>query len=340
MQDKSQKRELLLWIIRWQDFLSKCFRSKILASISMFYIPIMAVGLILEEKYDYKILSYGVVVSLIWIAIAPFLIQNALDYVYDYFNTHKGLFRRQEDWEAFLGAEARRFQSSKYLFFGLPWATVTSGVVVFSEFNSAPLLIQVWAGVSFFIVFLVSSIGFYAVYILLKMMGRILPESISFNPYHPDKFGGISEFGRFSVKISLYYSTGALAFPLAFEIINKMSSGTNFLHVTVYLLVGFFLFVMFVSFLVPIFQIKNFVDPIKEKLILDARFELDKMVNEFKTSQDSNIKQGLDILMHYYFNYSKLLELKDYPWDFRVLIEYSFSFVIPLAVAILQIFFK
>lgn len=138
MQDQSHKKELILWIIRWQDFLSKCFRSKILASISMFYIPIMAAGFILEEKYDYRILSYGVVVSLLWVAIAPFLIQSALDYVYNFFHRHKELFRRQEDWEAFLGAETRRLQSSKYLFFGLPWATVTSGVVVFYAFDSAP----------------------------------------------------------------------------------------------------------------------------------------------------------------------------------------------------------
>lgn len=119
-----------------------------------------------------------------------------------------------------------------------------------------------------------------------------------------------------------------------------MDNGPNLLYVSIYLLAGFFLFVMFVTFLVPIFQIKNFVDPIKKKIILEARSELDKMVNEFKASQDSDIKQGLEILMHYYFNYSKLLELKDYPWDFRVLLEYSFSFVIPLAVAISQILFK
>jgi len=174
----------------------------------------------------------------------------------------------------------------------------------------------------------------------LTMMNKILPENISFNPYHPDKFGGISEFGRFSVKVSLYFSSGALVFPLAFEIIDKMHKGPNLLNVSIYLLAGFFLCVMFASFLVPIFQIKNFVDPIKEKIILEARSELDKMVNEFKANQDFHIKQALEILMHYYFNYSKLLELKDYPWDLRVLLEYSLSFAIPIAVAIFQIFFK
>lgn len=142
------------------------------------------------------------------------------------------------------------------------------------------------------------------------------------------------------MRVSLYFSPGALVFPLAFEIIDKMNNGPNLLHVSIYLLAGSFLFVMFASFLIPIFQIKNFVDPVKEKIILEARSELDKMVNEFKVNQDFDIKQGFEILMHYCFHYSKLLELKNYPWNLRVLLEYSFSFLIPIAVAILQIFFK
>jgi len=339
LQDQ-RKEEAKLWIIRWQDFLSKRFHSRILASISIFYIPIMGTGFILEERFDYEIFSYGVIVSLLWIAIAPFLIQNALDYVYGFFFRNKHLFRRKRDCETLLDDESRGFQSSKYLLFGLPWAIGTSGVVVFCAFKSAPFFIQLWAGVSFFLLFLVSSIGFYGVYVLLGMVGRILPQNISFNPYHPDKFGGISQFARFSVKISLYFSSGALAFPLVFEIIDKMSSPPRLQYLSVYLLGAFFLFVMFASFLIPMFQIRNFVDPVKERAILDARRELDKMVNEFKASQHFDIKQGVEILIHHYLNYSKSLELRDYPWDLRVLLEYSFSFVIPLVVATLQILLK
>ena len=279
-------------------------------------------------------------VSLVWIAIAPFLIQNAFDFVFNFFERYKHLSRKEEVWQALLRSEAERFQSSKYLVFGLPWATITSGLVVFCGFSNAPFLIQIWAAFSFFILFLISSIGFFGVHVLLGMMRRVLPENIDFNPYHPDRFGGVSEFGRFSVKVSLYFSTGALVFPLAFEVVAKIGSEADFLYVPVYLLAGFFLSVMLASFIVPIFQIKNFVDPIKEEIILEARSELDRMMTEFRVSRDLDIKKGMEILMHFHFNYSKLLELKDYPWDLRVLFEYSLSFAIPVAVGIVQFALK
>jgi hypothetical protein len=51
------------------------------------------------------------------------------------------------------------------------------------------------------------------------------------------------------------------------------------------------------------------------------------------------MKKGIEIAMHYYFTYSKLLEIKNYPFDSRVLLEFALSFIIPVGVAILQIFF-
>ena len=292
----------------------------------------MIAGYIFQVKYGYGIFSRGVLIALLWIAIVPLLIQNALKLVITFFYTHKHVFRNQGEWETLRNNEIKRIQSSRYLLFGLPWGIITSAVILYSIYNNAPFPIQFWAGISFFILFFISSIGFYGVYVLITMMHNICTADILFNPFHPDKFGGISDFGRFSVKVSLYFSSGALVFPLAFEIIANISNGSNFAAIAIYCLAGFFAFTLFASFLIPILQIKKFVDPEKERIILNSRDKLEKMIAELKKSKDLDIKQGVEILIYYYFNHSKLLEIKDYPWDFRILLEFSLSFIIPIGV--------
>ncbi len=340
LKNEDNRKEVTLWIIRWQNFLSRLFHSKLLASVFTFYVPIIITGYIFQVKYGYKIFSRGVFIALLWIAFAPLLIQNVLKLINTFFYTHKHIFRNQGELETLRNNEIKRIQSSRYLLFGLPWGIIISAVILYSSYNDAPFLIQFWAGISFFILFFVSSIGFYGIYVLITMMRNICAADILFNPFHPDKFGGISDFGRFAVKGALYFSSGALVFPLAFEIIANISNGSNFLTIAIYCLAGFFTSMMFASFLIPILQIKKFVDPKKEHIILDSRDKLDKMIAEFKKGKDLDIKQGVEILMYYYFNHSKLLEIKDYPWDFRVLIEFGLSFFIPIGVAILQIFFR
>ena len=326
-----------LWIIKLQLFFSKIFFSKLIASAFIFYMPIMIVGYILQKICDYKIFSNSIIIALLWIAIAPFLIQDAFEHINLFFCKHKHIFQNLDEWESLYKKEITYIQSSRYLFFGLPWGILGSLVVIFTTFDNAPVSIQLWMGVSFFILFFVSSFGFYGVYVLVTMMQDICSADLKFNPFHPDNFGGISDLGRFSVKIALYFSSCAFVFPLAFEIISKISNGEVSLVVLTYLLFGLVIFALIASFLIPILEIKKFADAQKELILLESRNELDKMIENFKKNQDLNIKQCIEIIMYYNFNYSKLMELKVYPLDFRVLVEFGASFIIPICVVILQV---
>jgi len=299
----------------------------------------MVSGYLLQQYYEYEIFTYGIVLSLFWIAIAPFLIQHAFDHVKKFFLNHKHIFINESDWQNLYFNELRRIQSNKFLFLGIPWGIIASILLFLLKFQEAHFLIQLWGFVSFFTLFFVSSIGFYGVFVLISMMKNIRAVPIDFNPFHPDKFGGISDFGSFSVKGALYFSSGALVFPLVFEIANDLSNGTDILLVLLYILSAMFLIVMISSFLLPVLEVKNLADSEKQKVILESRRKLDSLINDYSELSELNPKKIIEIGMHYYFRHLKLLEVKDYPWDFRVLFEFSLSFLIPIAIAIMQIVF-
>ncbi|NQU04693.1 MAG: hypothetical protein HQ568_01270 [Calditrichaeota bacterium] len=332
--------EVKLWIIRWQYFLAKLLRSNIIASILMFYAPIMVSGCILQVKFDFIVITRGVFIALLWIAISPYIIKTAFNQIIYFFNRHKHIFQNHDEWKNTFFNELQRVQSSKYLLFGIPWGIITSIIITYTAFQKAPMPIQLWSFLSFFLLFFVSSIGFYGVYVLITMMNNIFNVKIIFNPYHPDRFGGISSLGRFTVKIGIYFSSGALVFPLAYEIIDNLKELSLLLHIATILVTILFGLVMFICFLVPIFQIKRFVDPEKERIILESRVKLDRMMEEFNINEELDFKKALETLGYYYFSHSKLLEIKDYPFDFRIFLEFGLSFIIPVGIAIIEVFFR
>ncbi|RZB29129.1 MAG: hypothetical protein AEth_01461 [Candidatus Argoarchaeum ethanivorans] len=130
-----------------------------------------------------------------------------------------------------------------------------------------------------------------------------------------------------------------MVFPLSYEAIYHINDGDFFSNV-VYLISAFYLVAIIASFLIPISKINKFVDNKKEYLILESWNKLNNMMNEFKESKDLNMKKGIDISMHYFFYHSKLLNMKNYPWDIRVLMEFSLSFILPIAVLVLKTYYQ
>jgi hypothetical protein len=335
------KPEVTLWILRWEYFLTKFFRFKIIASLFIFYIPIIIIGYALQIFYDYRIFTQNIHVALLWIGIGPFLIENAFSYLNDFFLKNENRFINKDEWKRLYFNEIKRIQTSKYyMIFGIPWGIITSLVFTFCVFNNAPLIIQLWSIISFFILFFVSSIGFCGILLLIVILNNIFTADLFFDIFHPDRFGGFSNFSTFSVKFSLYFSSGSLVFPLAYEAIRQINNGNNFLTNIVYLLSGFYLIALILSFIIPIYNINKFVDRKRNYLISQSWNELNKMINDFRASKDLNLKQGIDISMYYYFHHSKLMNLKDYPWDVKILMEFGLSFVLPIAMGILKIYYQ
>jgi hypothetical protein len=330
--------EVTLWIIRWQDALARLLHSGLLASVAMFYLPIMVAACAMQVWCAHGVFSRGVLLALLWVAGAPFLIHRALHLIDEFLIAHKHVFKDQEEWQALRQRELARFQSSRYLLFGVPWATAGSLVVTFSKYGSCHIGLRVWSLVSFALLFLLSSMGFYGVYVLITLIHNVCNAELVFNPFHPDRFGGMASLGGFAVKGSLFFSSGALVLPLALEIMESLSSDSSLLSMVTYLLSGVFVAVMIASFIAPILEIKGMVDPQKEQLILDSRRRLEVMISEFQQQSELDAKKGVEILMYYYLTHSKLAEIKDYPWDPKVLLEFGASFIIPVGIALMELY--
>jgi len=328
---------LTLWVLRWQNRLSSAIGTSVAASALLFAAPSAVVAALNQEWASFGVFTPGVVVALTWLALAPYLIQRAFLLVDGFFRSHRDLFSTEEGWRAARSTQLARLQSSIYLAFGIPWASVITAVIELVYYRGAPVPVRVWSTVVFFLLFLLSAVGFYGVYVLVTMMRHVCCSGLSFNPYHPDRFGGFSAFGRFSVKGALLFSTGALVFPLAFEVVAGLGQGSAVMTGMVFGLIGCFMLVTVVSFIAPVLEIKRFVDREKERIILASWAQLNAMTSEFRNSPDLNIKKAIEIVMHYYFNHLKLLEIKNYPWDFKVLAELAASFLLPIAVAVIQI---
>jgi hypothetical protein len=257
-----------------------------------------------------------------------------------FFNKNKNIFRSNEEWEALKESEIKYIQSSRYLVFGVPFAIITSLIILYTIFINAPLIIKLWAIITFFLLFLISSIGFQGIYNISGIINKVCDCDLIFNPYHPDKFGGLSEFGSFAARQSLHFSSGAFMFPLVFDVVNNINKLPTSFKLIPYILVISYIICLFMTFLLPIMKIKDFAAMKKEHVILESREQLDRMINDFHENADLNIKKGLDILIHYNLNYLKLHELKDYPWDFQTLLQFSLSFAVPIGVTLIQINFK
>jgi len=230
-----------LRILKWLNAVAKLVRSKIIASILLFALPAIIIGALLEIYCGYTIFTKGVLLSLLVLAIGPVLIDNAYKILVEFFEEHKNIFQEINEWKALRDAEIARFQSLRYMIFGVPWAAGVTAVVFFGMFRSAPIAIKIYVLITFFVLFFICSFGFYGVYVVSTMIRKICASRLVFDPYHLDNFGGLGCLGQLAVKASLHFSVGALIIPLAVEVIQKALPWSNFCVILMVCFVGSFL---------------------------------------------------------------------------------------------------
>ncbi len=337
--EKEAASRATLWIIRWQYFLSKLFRSKICASVFMFYIPIISIGYLLQFIYNEEIFTWRMHIALLWLAIAPLLIQSAFEYIIDFFHKYVEVFAHGK-WENHFLREIKRIQSNKYQIVGYPLGLALSFLVVHSYYGNAPLAIELWGSISFFLLFFISSIGFHGIFVLITMMNNICCDDLIFEPHHPDRYGGLATFGAFSVKISLYFSSGALVFPLAFEIFSKLGNKADSLNLMIILSSLLFIITMVIGFIAPILRLKQYIDAKKKEVRINYHNKLEKMLKEFVSSENLDIKKAIEIYLFEHLYNSKLNDMRAYPFDLGILSGFGLSFLSPLSIAVLEAFLK
>lgn len=326
-----------LVIIRLQRRLSRVVGIRIVSSVCLMFLPVMAVAVYLQVQTGSPVLSRGVVTALAWLAVAPWLIEDAVRLTHDLLREYRPFFVDDEEWNRFAERQVRRLESSSYLYFGLPWAAAVTAVILLVVFPGAPPAVQIWAGISFLLLFLTSAIGFRGTLVLISIVQELCKSDIRFVPHHPDRFGGMNGMGSYAVRGALYFSSGAMVFPLVFEVINKLGTAGGLMELAVFGLVAVFIGFTIAAFLVPTSAIKEFVGAEKTRVLLQSSDKLDSLIARFEEAERFDAKTAGEIVCHYFLRHSEFNQIKDYPYDARVLVELTVSVLIPIAVVTIEL---
>jgi len=373
--DKENKG-LLIWLIKWQINITSFFDKKIAnffgkkisnffykiglhitrlaASSVLFFIPSYVLGYLLQEFYNYEIMTLSLILTLLWGFISPYLLLYAATILNNLLNKHKELFEDEDKWKEVHLNTLDDFICSNNFYFGFVWSTIAAAIVTFVYFCDAPTPIKVWSFASSFYLSFISSLGFHGVNTIVNMMDDVfsLEEKIlKFNVNHPDYFGGFSNFDGFVVEATVLFASGTLIIPIGFDICYKCNN-EFYIYLTIFLVL-IYLFMIGYCFFTPLLKIKDFVihekkrlirkslDDLdkKERLIHRSLDDLDKMNYDFKDDDKKNLclKNSIHIFMYYQITHSRLEKIKTNPWDFKSLLEFSLSVIVPSIVTIMKI---
>lgn len=314
-------------------------KNKIIASFILFGAPLTLVGILLEVFLGVNIFSRGVFFGLLWLSIAPYLITGALFYLTNFFDDIKSLFVNDEEWINLRKSKLEALQSKNSVFVGFFIAAILNLILLTTIFSNFHFIVKLWVVITFGMLSFLSGVGFYGVYLLVSLMDEICVSDLKFDPYHPDDLGGLKELGSFSIGAVTHFFSGALLFPLAFEVIRFFSVG-RIVNLLIYLIVGFFILTGLIGFITPQLTISNKINSLKYSEILNSEKKLEKMISDALSNEkkEKNLSEILVLYVYYETIHKRLKQVKTYPFDLVILIELLGSILIPIIIAALEIY--
>jgi len=325
-----------LLVLRWQFGLTQLLRSRLIVSFALFFLPAMPWGSYLQYSSGHVIFTRGITTMLIWLGLAPFLIQWVYLLIHRFCRKHRTIFHDDDTCHRLELAELGRLQSPRFLLVAIPWSVVVTGLLYLSDFAAAPLTIRIWCWGTFGIFMMLAGVGFNGIFVVVTMMSRLCQEGIRFNGLHPDRFGGMVDMGSFAVKIAFAFSSGTLVFPQVFDMLDRLGDG-GYLILGISAVTVVYLCAMIAGFVVPVMVIKNFVDREKHAAIAASQRTMNDLVSRLRQQNEFDAKLASEVASHYFLEYNRLFTIKDYSFDVRVLTEFLLSVAIPVAVTIIEI---
>ena len=307
----------------------------IVSSVSLF-VPVLLTGFVLERQYHIELLTGSSTMALAWLAVGPWLIHDAVRLSKDFLESYRNCFPSDEAWSKLYRTHMRRL-SVGWMWFGVPWSLLVTNVTVVVLYPDVRGPILAWVVLSFGLLFLISGIGFWGVWALVRFVEDFTRVGVRFRPYHPDRFGGLASVGNFSARGALYFSSGAAALPLAFDIIDvSQAKSTSAAPVLAYLLTATFVLFTLAAFVLPIGSIKRFADGERARVTEEARFRLDELVQAYsqRSGHDEQLARQIDLC--YRLECTELAKLRAYPYDLRVAVELLLAIAVPVGVVVIE----
>lgn len=147
---------------------------------------------------------------------------------------------------------------------------------------------------------------------------------------------GLKPLGSLAVIYGLTASSSSLLFPLIFEATDQLnnSSLASFLGYLIFLII---LSAIISTFVFPFLIIKEKIE--KEKFACIIKYDENylKYLEEYKINSSADMKGLLDLLNA---ERNKLKEIKLFPFEARMLLEIVTSILMPVAMLLLEKFFR
>lgn len=298
---------------------------------------VILTGLMLEWRYNASYnasaMTLSQVMTLSWLGLGPLLIRDAVRLAARFLRSEI-LFSSEETAADLFASFLRRWRAG-LLWFSIPWAMLVTSVVIQGMYGAAPTALRVWAVISYGSVFLLSGVGFWGVIALMRLIKDLSVADLVYRPYHPDHFGGMAAVGSFAVRGALYFSSGALALPLAFELIGASQSGSR-LSSLAYIATAIFIGFVCAAFVIPISDIKERADAERVRVALEARSRLQMLTEAYRGLPTHDEKVARQVEMCFYMECAELEKLREYPYDLRVLAQFSIAVAVPIAAVLLE----
>ena len=326
----------MLLSLKMQKYLFLKTKNRIGASLLFPFGPIVIIGILLDFICDYRVFDRGISYALIWLAIAPFLVNKADLVIKDFFESHKSKFKDEEIYTLTRVSFVSKYEKYNHIILNIAWILATSLVVTFTRFVNAPLSIKIWSFISFIILFNYSFIGFKGILLIPKIVKVFCSSKTRFEPLHHDSFGGFESIGKFIITGTFFFSSGSLVLPLVFSILREFANHNVLLSYSVYILTTVFIVILVYSFIAPILIVKKYLMEQKSEAIRISGKKLDKMYKEaFK--KDAKIEKSSQLYFYNDIYHKKLYDIKEFPYDASVIFELTVSVLLPIGIAVIEI---
>lgn len=340
MKNKIQSYPSRWWIVRLFMYVENYIQLPLFLSPLFFALPLSIAGVYISQIADTQIFTRGVIFGIIWLAIAPWLLTIAYKTVYNFFDENREKFLADDDsYNNLKLAMLKDLGSPMYFFVAIPLVSVAVWGLLNTVYLESHSLVRIWAGVTFGLIFYFGSMGFWGISRFNYIFEEICKQKMHFDPYNADRFGGLSFLGQFNIKGPQYFFTGSLLFPMAFETLNYLPDKDiiSLAYWGVLLLYG----TLGISgFLIPQIRIKDLIARYKDQSLSLSEETLQTLLANLCVDKcdDKNLAEVVKLKIGVYYQYfhERILAVKEWPFDWKIILQIFASLATPLIVGILE----
>ena len=352
--DPTELSEVKLWIVRWLVVYLRLWRrlfarwpqvashwgGSLVSSFMIAAVPLAVGGVIVclltYADSGFRPFSIGVLLALVEIGLTPFLLHVAITDAYRHLRELKPKFGAADISDKLRQRTLESIESRVRFFVVVPLVILFALFAVLYFFNEYPWGVKLWGTVTALVLAFLAAIGSWAIWEMVRLNDRVCASDLKLEPFHPDESGGLRILGWLSARCTLYFSTAVLYFPVAFELAEKLQG-----RMIVLAIFGGFVVVGLYAFVKSQLAVRRKIRSLKDNCIVSSQKRLEAMISRLERGDQLLGIDEIARLATYYFVYHRRLgEIKEWSYDFGMILRLAISFLFPLAILLLELYSK